>query len=67
MRRKIKIKRNGDILMYTVVGSNEAHPAEGFISNESPIGRALLGKKVGDTVRVKAPKGEVEYQIVEIE
>lgn len=65
---KVKVKKNGgDTLVYTVVGSNEAHPTEGLISNESPIGKALLGKKAGDTVKVRAPKGEIEYQIVEIE
>jgi transcription elongation factor GreA len=64
---KVKVKKDGDVLTYTIVGSNEANPAEGLISNESPIGRALLGKKVGDSVSVKAPKGEMTYQILEID
>jgi transcription elongation factor GreA len=48
------------------VGSNEAKPLEGLVSNESPIGQAVLGKKVGDIIRVKAPSGIVEYEVVEI-
>lgn len=52
---------------FTIVGSSEAKPAEGFISNESPLGRALLGKKVGDTVTVMTPKGAAAYQVVKIE
>ena len=48
---------------YTVVGYNEANPATGRISNESPLGRALLGKKVGDSVIFKAPKGERRFTV----
>lgn len=51
---------------YTIIGSNEANPARGLISNESPIGRAFLGKKVGDKVKVLVPKGEMECEILEI-
>ena len=56
----------GRNLKYTIVGSNEANPTEGLISNESPLGRAFLGKKVGETVVVSVPKGEMECHIVEI-
>ncbi|MBI2279007.1 MAG: transcription elongation factor GreA [Candidatus Brennerbacteria bacterium] len=52
---------------FAIVGSNEAKPAEGFISNESPLGCALLGKKVGDTVTITTPKGMNAYQVVRIE
>src|SRR3989344_666604 len=45
---KIKVKKGNDIINFTIVGSNESNPAQGFISNESPIGKGLLGKKVGD-------------------
>ncbi len=51
---------------FTIVGSAEAKPAEGRISNESPVGRALLGKKKGDKVTVKVPAGDFAYKIVGI-
>ncbi|HRW05479.1 MAG TPA: transcription elongation factor GreA [Caldilineaceae bacterium] len=52
---------------YTIVGSLEADPVNGRISNESPIGKALLGKKVGNKVKVESPGGQIEFQIVKIE
>lgn len=52
---------------YTIVGAAEAKPREGKISNESPIGQALLGKKKGQKVKVKAPGGELEFKIRKIE
>lgn len=51
---------------YTIVGSEEADPAAGKVSNESPLGKAFLGKKVGEKVEVKAPAGSVVYTVVEI-
>ena len=51
---------------FMLVGSTEADPDEGKISNESPLGSALLGQKVGATVDVHAPAGVIKYQIVEI-
>ena len=51
---------------YRIVGSAEADPAEGLISDESPVGKALLGHKVGDTVFAEAPAGEIEFKIVAI-
>ena len=51
---------------FTIVGSTEAKPAEGRISNESPVGRALLGKKKGEKVVVKVPAGDFTYKIVAI-
>jgi transcription elongation factor GreA len=52
--------------MYQIVGSAEADPTRGRISNESPVGRALLGKRVGDEVQVKIPDGVRHLKIVEI-
>lgn len=52
---------------YHLVGPTEADPAEGRISNESPLGKALLGTKVGDSVRVNAPNGLLEFRVVNIE
>ncbi len=51
---------------FTIVGSAEARPNEGRISNESPVGRALLGKKKGDKVLVRVPAGDYTYTIVSI-
>ena len=51
---------------YTIVGSAEASPPEGRISNESPLGRTLLGKRKGDTVMVSAPAGELSFKITGI-
>lgn len=51
---------------FTIVGSEEADPAKGKISNESPLGRAFLGKKVGDAVEVKTPLGVTGYTIRKI-
>lgn len=51
---------------YTIVGSTEADATEGKISNESPVGMAILGKTVGTVVQVKVPAGTLEYKIVEI-
>ena len=51
---------------YTIVGSAEADPMEGRISNESPVGMGLLGHHVGETVAIEAPDGVVEFQILDI-
>jgi transcription elongation factor GreA len=51
---------------YTIVGSPEANPAEGRISNESPVGKALMGKRVGDKASIKVPSGALDYTIKSI-
>ncbi len=51
---------------YRVVGSLDANPLEGKISDDSPLGKALLGKKVGDEIIVDAPAGELKFKILEI-
>ncbi|GAX91929.1 transcription elongation factor GreA [Effusibacillus lacus] len=58
---------NGDKEVYTIVGPAESDPLEGRISNESPIGRGLLGKQKGDTVTVPAPGGEMTFKILKVE
>lgn len=55
-----------EVEKYTIVGSAEANPKENKISNESPVGRAIVGKLVGSIVEVLAPAGSIKYQIVEI-
>ncbi|MBI1298194.1 transcription elongation factor GreA [bacterium] len=52
---------------YTIVGSVEADPKNGRISNESPMGKSLLGKKVGDKITVKTPNGEIKFKILKVE
>lgn len=52
---------------YTVVGATEASPGDGRISNESPWGQALLGKKKGDLVSVDAPGGEIAFRVIKVE
>lgn len=56
----------GDEVVYTLVGSAEADPMNKKISNESPVGQAIIGKKVGDIVEVIVPAGNVKYKIVEV-
>ncbi|HUR16209.1 MAG TPA: transcription elongation factor GreA [Candidatus Limnocylindrales bacterium] len=51
---------------FTIVGSTEAAPAQGRISNESPVGKALLGRKKGDTIVVTVPAGDQTYKILSI-
>ena len=63
---KVELKTGAKTVTYYVVGPVEADPLEGKISNESPIGEALMGKKVGDTATITTPKGETTYEIVKI-
>ncbi len=67
---KVKVKnlsnKTKDIIEYTIVGSTEADPYEGKISNESLVGKALLGKKVKDKVEIAVPDGVVKYEVMEI-
>lgn len=64
---RVVLQKDGKEIVYTIVGSNEASPLEGLISNESPIGKALLRKKVGGVAEVHTPKGVVKYEIIKIE
>jgi transcription elongation factor GreA len=52
---------------YWVVGPAEADPKQGKISHESPLGKALLGKRVGDLVQIQAPAGAITFEILQIE
>jgi transcription elongation factor GreA len=51
---------------YRIVGSAEANPAENKLSNESPVGKAIMGKKKGEIVEVSAPRGSRKFKIMEI-
>jgi transcription elongation factor GreA len=58
--------KNGKNVTYQVVGPVEADPLEGKISNESPIGAAVMGAKVGDKVTIATPKGDVTYSVIAV-
>ena len=63
---EIQVKGNGEERQFTIVGSNDADPARGYISNESPMGRAFIGKRPGENVEIIAPKGKINYEVVAI-
>ncbi len=63
---KVVVKNRDGKREFTIVGSEEAEPLQGKISNESPLGRAFLGKKQGEEARVQTPKGNVLYKIIQI-
>ncbi len=58
--------QDGKIEQFTIVGSAEANPVEGKISNESPVGQALLGRKIGDEVEVATPAGVLQLLIMDV-
>lgn len=60
-------EEGGDPELYTIVGPAEANPREGMISNESPLGRALIGHRENDSVRVDAPAGSFKVKIIKVE
>jgi len=62
----IKVENNGIINTYTIVGSNEADPELGKISNESPLGKSFLGKKIGEIVETSVPKGTTKFKVISI-
>ncbi|KAA9349937.1 transcription elongation factor GreA [Larkinella humicola] len=63
---KIKNRKNGATMTYTLVSEEEADLKLGKISVGSPIGKGLLGKKVGDTTEIKVPAGTLEFEVLEI-
>ncbi len=65
---KVRVKdlEYNEVLEYRIVGSNEADTDAGQISNESPLGHALVGAALGETVSVAAPVGEIKYEVLEI-
>jgi transcription elongation factor GreA len=62
----VELKNDGETYTYTVVGSLESDPVAGKISEESPIGQALIGAKTGDTVTIQTPGGERECEVTNI-
>ena len=67
MGSKVTVLRNDVRATYEIVGFSQSNPAEGKISDESPVGRALMGAKIGETVTVEAPIGNIDYLIEEID
>lgn len=61
----VKDKKNKKF-EFTIIGSEDANPIEGKISNESPLGHAFLGQKQGDEIQVQTPKGKIKYKIMRI-
>jgi len=66
-RVKLKDMQTNKSVEYTIVGSAEANPAESKLSNESPVGRAIIGHKKGDVVEVAAPRGKLSFKILGID
>jgi transcription elongation factor GreA len=62
----LRDKKAGDVRIYTLVGSAEADPAKARLSNESPVGQAILGKRVGEVVTVSVPAGALDLEILAI-
>jgi len=62
----ITVEVNGEQKIYQILGSSETKPEKGIISHNSPIGLALLGKRVGDSVKISIAKGEITYFIISI-
>jgi len=63
---QVTVEKNGQVTTFTIVGSTEADPINNKISLESPMGGALLNRKVGEEVEVESPVGKMMYKILEI-
>ncbi len=62
----VKVERGGNTFEYKIVGSNEADPFDNKISDMSPVGRALIGSRKGDTVTVEAPSGTITMKVLDV-
>jgi len=65
-RVKIQDIDSSEVSEYTIVGSTESDPAKNRISDESPVGRAFLGRRAGDVVEVQVPAGTIKYKVLEV-
>lgn len=63
---KVRDLDYGDEMEFTIVGSAEADPSKMKISNEAPIGRGLIGKRIGDKVEIQVPDGTISYEVIDI-
>lgn len=66
-RVTLKNTKNKETVEYSIVGSAEADPKNRRLSNESPVGKAVLGRKKGEKIQIPAPRGTIEYQIMKID
>jgi transcription elongation factor GreA len=66
-RVRLKVVGSGQERVFQIVGANESDPPSGKLSHSSPVGRAVLKRKVGERVTVSTPRGSTEYEIVEVE
>ena len=68
LARKVRLKDMdaNETIEYTIVGSAEADPSEHRLSNESPVGKAIIGRKKGEVVEVAAPRGSLKFKIMDI-
>lgn len=66
-RVTLRVVGRGDERVFDIVGANESDPTSGKLSHASPVGRAVLKRRVGETVTVSTPRGATEYEIVNIE
>ena len=67
MGSTIVVKKGSNEFRYTIVGSYEAKPEEGRISDESPLGRAFINRKAGEKVTLGTPSGSVTYEVLKVE
>jgi transcription elongation factor GreA len=63
---RVTVEAEGETVTYTIVGASDSDPAAGRISSSSPVGRALVGRDVGETIAIRTPAGERHYRIVEV-
>jgi transcription elongation factor GreA len=63
---RVTVEAEGETVSYTIVGASESDPAAGRISSSSPVGRALVGRDVGDEIVIRTPAGERHYRIVDL-
>jgi transcription elongation factor GreA len=63
---KVELSKNGKVVEFSIVGSNEAKPEMNLVSNESPLGKKLIGCKVGESITIDAPSGKIEYKVLKI-
>lgn len=64
---RVEVEQDGQVRVFRIVGAPEADPSAGKISNESPVGRALLGRTAGEVVEVNVPKGVIKLKILKVE
>lgn len=64
---KVELKIGKETKIFTLVGKEEINPAQGFISYQSPLGEALLNKKINDKIIIKTPNGEISAEIINVE